>query len=316
MDVDFFHQPVLVDKVTELLVTKRDKIYVDCTLGGGGHAEKILRIINKKGILVCLDADSDAIAFAAKRLASYPNKILHHIFYDQLDVVLLMENLLPVQGVLFDVGLSSYLVNQKARGFSFREDGPLDMRFDQRQGKSAKTVLNEYSEEQIGQIIRDYGEEKNWKKIAQKVCTERSISPLINTMQLKNIVKTIVGERFLTKSLSRVFQAIRIEVNNELDRLRTGLDKAFKCLAQNGRIAVITYHSLETKIVKDFFRNKEISCLCPPDYPHCVCTKKAEMRILTRKSIKPDRNEITQNKRARSAQLRVAEKIVAYKSIV
>ena len=143
MDVDFYHQPVLVDKVVELLVTQRNKTYVDCTLGGGGHAEKILRKINKKGILVCLDADSDAVAFAEKRLASYPNKIMHHNFYDQLDVVLLMENLLPVQGILFDVGLSSHLIDQQARGFSFKGDGPLDMRFDQRQEKSAKTVLNE-----------------------------------------------------------------------------------------------------------------------------------------------------------------------------
>jgi 16S rRNA (cytosine1402-N4)-methyltransferase len=230
--------------------------------------------------------------------------------------MLIEENLLPVNGFLVDLGLSSYQVDHDAKGFSFNSDGPLDMRFNPNQKTSAAEVVNLYSPEKLQEILRFYGEERHWRKIAEKIVKYRSQNNIKNTGQLTKIVKSVIRDKYVNKSLARVFQAIRIEVNNELIRLKTALEQAFDSMERFGRIVVISYHSLEDRIIKEFFRYKALECICPPDFPTCVCHKKSEMKIIIRKPIRPSVEEINQNPRARSAKLRVAEKIVEYQDIL
>lgn len=313
MKREFYHQPVMADMVVEYLITNSQGVYVDCTVGGGGHSELILNRLEKTGKLLCFDADQEALKFAEKHLNQFSNKVLKQIFFDQLDVVLVEENTIPVDGFIFDLGLSSYQIDHKEKGFSFRLNGPLDMRFSTKQQRTAKDVVNTYSEERLQKILREYGEERYWRKIGKKIVEYRDREMISTTSQLANIISNVIGENYRIKSLARIFQAIRIEVNNELDRLKIALEKAFKYLSKNGRIVVISYHSLEDRIVKDFFRLKEKDCICPKDFSVCVCDKISEMRVLTKRAIRPSYDEINSNPRARSARLRVAEKIVSFK---
>ncbi len=316
MERKFYHQPVLLSTAVDFLLTGESGVYVDCTLGGAGHSEEILKRSGENVTLVCLDADPDAIAYARNRLAPYSNKIIRQVYYDQLDVVLVEEDLLPATGFLFDLGISSFQVDEKGRGFSYQAEGPLDMRFNPSQNLNGQVVVNEYPQEKLEEIFRNYGEERYWRRIARAVMEARAQSKIETTGQLKNIVEQVVGARFLNKSLARIFQAIRIEVNDELNRLKIALEKAFESQDEGGRIVAISYHSLEDRIVKEFFRYKELDCICPPEFPQCVCDKESEMRILTRKPVVPEEREITGNPRARSARLRVAEKIVPFRSVV
>ncbi len=311
-----FHVPVLQQEVVDLLVTTPKGVYLDCTVGGGGHAEGILRKLDSSGVLVGLDADEDALRFAAQRLSTFPNVRLRRAFFDQLDIVLVQEELLPVQGILFDLGISSFQVDEKEKGFSFMAEGPLDMRFNRKQELTARQVVNSYSEAELGRILREYGEERMWRKIARRIVEARQEAPIETTTQLAAVVRSVVKTPLVNKTLARVFQAIRIEVNDELNRLRRALEKAFECLDEGGRLAVIAYHSLEDRIVKEFIRYKELDCVCPPEFPRCVCDKVREMSAVTRKPIFPTPEEIARNPRARSARLRVAEKVVPYKEIV
>ena len=307
-----YHQPVLADESIRYLITNSEGIYVDCTLGGGGHSLLVLQNLSSNGFLIGLDADSDAIAHASEVLKEFKNKLLRQIFYDQLDVVLYETGKYPVDGFFYDLGLSSFHIDEMSRGFSYQVDAPLDMRFDRKQKLTAAKVVNEYPVEALQQIIRDYGEELYWRKIAKRIVQTRINMELKTTMDLVGIVKSVVGEKNLQKSLARVFQAIRIEVNKELDRLKKSLELAFKYGKKGARILVISYHSLEDRIVKEFFRYKALSCICPDDLPECVCDKVSEIKIISRKIIKPDQKEILLNPRARSARLRVAEKIVPF----
>jgi len=315
MSQEIYHEPVLAAEAVDFLVTVPDGIYVDCTLGGAGHSEKILRKISDKGKLLCLDADADAVRFAEQRLADFPNKIIRQVFYDHLQVVLFQENLLPVHGVLFDLGISSFQVDHRERGFSFQKEGPLDMRFNAQQKLTAEIVVNEYPPEKLEEILRLYGEERQWRRIARAIVEARQLERIRTTTRLADIVRRVVGAKFQNKSLARVFQAIRIEVNDELNRLRRVLDQAFESLVEGGRMVVISYHSLEDRMVKEFFRYKALDCVCPPEFPRCVCDKQAELRILTRKPVRPSAAEVEANPRARSARMRVAEKIVPYQEI-
>ncbi len=310
-----FHEPVLGAEVTEVLIGDRNGIYVDCTLGGGGHSLLILQQLSPAGFLVGLDADQEAIEYANRVLSDFPNKYLRQIYYDQIDVVLYEIDKLPVDGVLFDLGISSWQIDVGSRGFSYQNAGPLDMRMDQRQKVSAATVLNTYPREELERIFREYGEERHWRAIAREVVNFRAKQHLETTDDLVEIVRSVVGTRFLNKSLSRIFQAVRIEVNQELERLQTALEKAFTVLKKGGRIAVISYHSLEDRIVKRFFKEKQQNCVCPPELPQCVCGKVSELKMVSRKPILPTAEEIKRNPRARSAKLRVAEKITEYQSI-
>ncbi len=316
MAQEFYHIPVLAGEAVDYLVWDPEGIYVDCTVGGGGHSELILEKLNGKGTLLCLDADIDAIKQAGERLASFSNKIIKRAFFDQLDIVLMQEKLLPANGFLFDLGISSYQIDREEKGFSFSENGPLDMRFNKQQRFSASDVVNTYVEEKLGEIFRTFGEERYWRKIARQVVKARSAKNINTTGELKDIISSVTPDRFRNKTLARIFQAIRIEVNQELERLKTALNKAFDSLRINGRIVVISYHSLEDRIVKEFFRYKELDCICPPDFPQCLCDKEKEMKILTKKPIQPSAAEIVDNPRARSARMRVAEKIVEFKDLV
>ena len=307
-----YHQPVLASETVQYLVTNLEGIYVDCTLGGGGHSYLILKKMSPNGLLVGLDADNDAINHASEVLKGFKNKFLRQIFYDQLDVVLHEIGKYPVDGFLYDLGLSSFHVDRVSRGFSYQVDAPLDMRFNQKQKLTASEVVNEYSLESLQRIIREYGEELYWKQIANRIVKNRAILSLKTTNDLVDVVRSIVGERNLQKSLARVFQAIRIEVNKELDRLKRSLELAFQYMKEGARIVTISYNSLEDRIAKEFFRYKALDCICPDDIPKCVCEKVAEMRLITHKVVKPDQREIQINPRARSARLRVAQKIVPF----
>lgn len=307
-----FHNAVLADESIELLVTNPDGIYVDCTLGGGGHSSLILRQLSTKGVLIGLDADGDAVENASQKLKGFKNKFLHKIFYDQLDVVLHELDKFPVDGILYDLGLSSFQVDETSRGFSYQVDAPLDMRFDQGQKLTAAGVLNTHPLEALQRIIREYGEDLFWKPIAEKIIQQRSIKSVQTTNDLVEIVRSVIGEKNLAKSLARIFQAVRIEVNQELQRLEKSLELAFQYLKKHGRLVAISYHSLEDRIVKEFFRYKALDCICPDDLPECICDKESEMRILTRKVVKPSTDEIRSNPRARSARLRAAEKIIPF----
>jgi len=307
-----YHQPVLAEVAVDYLVTNLDGVYVDCTLGGGGHSLLILQRLSPKGFLIGLDADLDAIEYSNERLKKFTNRSLRQVFYDQLDIVLNELKKYSVDGFLYDLGLSSFQVDQMEKGFSYQVEGPLDMRFDQRQKLTAADVLNRYDLESLERIIREYGEESHWRPIAARIVRKRAAANFRTTREVGEVVRLVVGERKLQKSLARVFQAIRIEVNKELERLKTSLELAFQHSKQNARIVSIAYHSLEDRIVKEFFRYKALDCVCPDDLPECVCDKVAEMRLLTRKVVRPDINEIRSNPRARSARLRAAEKIVPF----
>ena len=307
-----YHQPVLAEVAVEYLVTDLNGIYVDCTLGGGGHSRLILQKLSPKGFLIGLDADRDAIENSSVNLREFANKSLRQIFYDQLDIVLHELEKYPVDGFLYDLGLSSFHVDQVKRGFSYQVEAPLDMRFDQMQKLTAADVLNRYELQSLERIIREYGEENHWRPIAAKIVKDRSVANFKTTRDLVEVVRSIVGERKLQKSLARVFQAIRIEVNKELERLKKSLELAFQYSKQGARIVTIGYHSLEDRIVKEFFRYKALDCICPDDLPECVCDKVPEVRQLTRKVITPQIDEIRSNPRARSARLRTAEKIVPF----
>ncbi len=312
MRQSIFHQPVLAKAAVDFLITKSDGIYVDCTTGGGGHSELILQHLDARGTLLGLDADADAIVSAGKRLETYPNKKLKQSNFEQLDVHLMAENLVPVNGILFDLGISSFQIDNAGKGFSFQSEGPLDMRFNRDQELTAREVVNQYSRQRLEAIFRDFGEERYWRSIAAKIAAQRVIQPFETTSDLVEAIQCAVSHRFLNKTLARIFQAIRIEVNRELERLEQTLHKAFSVLADSGRMVIISYHSLEDRIVKEFFRHKALPCVCPPDFPTCVCEKKREMRILTRKPVQPTDTEIRENPRSRSARLRAAEKIVPF----
>ncbi|MCB0262371.1 MAG: 16S rRNA (cytosine(1402)-N(4))-methyltransferase RsmH [Calditrichaeota bacterium] len=308
-----FHEPVLGREVVEYLVIDRRGKYVDCTLGGGGHSQLILEFLENDGFLIGLDADTEAIQYASQRLQRFPNTHFRQTFYDQIDVALYEADKYPVQGILFDLGVSSWQIDVDERGFSYQNDGPLDMRMDQRQSQNAADVLNNYTQDQLEHIFREFGEERHWRAIAREVVRTRSSQSLKNTKELVKIVRSVIGERHLNKSLARIFQAIRIEVNRELERLEAALESSFQMLDKGGRLAVISYHSLEDRIVKNFFKEKERDCICPPEFPTCVCDKVSEMRLVTRKPVTASAEEVKNNQRARSAKLRIAEKTIAFK---
>lgn len=311
-----FHRPVLAEQAVDLLITDPRGIYVDTTTGGGGHSKLIMQRLSSHGRLLCIDADPDAIHYAREQLKGFENRIFRLMYFDQADIALLEENMLPATGFLFDLGISSFQIDRKEKGFAFQGSGPLDMRFDPTNPLSAETVVNEYPKEKLETIFREYGEERQWRRIADKIAQVRGKNRIKNTAELAEIIRSAIPSVQLNKTLARIFQAIRIEVNDELHRLERALNKAFCCLDRAGRIVVISYHSLEDRIVKEFFREKERDCICPPDFPQCVCDKRQEMHILTRRPVTSSENEIRENPRSRSARMRAAEKTVNYSGIL
>lgn len=310
----FQHKPVFLQEVLDYLNPLPGKVMVDCTLGGGGHSKAVLERILPGGKLLALDQDLEAIEAAGKVLSPLGEnnyKIFHSNFKD-LKSVLKQTTYEKVDGILYDLGVSSYQLDQGERGFSYRYDAPLDMRMDRASVDSAYELVNGASLEELTTVIRDYGEERWAKRIAFFITEERKKRPVSTTEQLVNIIKNAVpssARREGPHPAKRTFQALRIAVNKELEILAPALKDGIELLKPGGRIAVITFHSLEDRITKDVFKEEARGCICSKDLPVCICNKKPLVEILTRKPLVPSAEEIAENPRARSAKLRIAEKI-------
>lgn len=307
--MEFRHIPVLLNQCIEGLNINPDGIYVDCTAGGGGHSSAIAANLSGKGQLISLDRDPDAIKAASARLAEFPNARVIHRNYSELDSVLSELEIDGVDGILMDLGVSSHQLDEESRGFSYHTNAPLDMRMSQ-SGISAADVVNTYSEQELARIIFEYGEEKFSRRIAENIVKTREIAPVETTQQLADIIRESVPQKARRDKnpCKKTFQAIRIAVNGEFDHLSIGLDKAFEALKPGGRLAVITFHSLEDRIVKQRFAGWCKGCICPPDFPQCVCGRKPQGILVNRKPIEADSEELENNNRSRSAKLRVIER--------
>ncbi len=311
--MEFRHIPVLLDECIESLNCRSNGLYVDGTLGGGGHSEEILKRIGPDGILIGIDRDPAALEAAGQRLLIYGRRFISvHSNFNWIKQILKDLHIKEVDGILVDLGVSSYQLDNRERGFSYQEDAPLDMRMDSQQTFSAYHVVNEYSESELYRIIREYGEE-NWaSRISQFIVRERDKHPIETTGQLVEIIKRAIPARARRRGphpAKRTFQAIRIEVNAELAPLEQGIRDMVEVLKTGGRLCIITFHSLEDRIVKRVFRQMENPCICSPKAPICTCGRKAMGKIITPKPIMPSEEEIRENSRARSAKLRVLEKL-------
>lgn len=310
--MDFEHASVLLDETIRELKIKPDGIYVDGTLGGGGHAYHVLSRLSNEGRYIGIDQDEDAIRASTKRLAPFKDKVtIVRDNYVNMPNVLKDLGISHVDGILLDLGVSSFQLDEKDRGFTYREDVPLDMRMDQRQSFSARDIVNGYSEQELFHIIRDYGEDKFAKNIAKHIAAEREKAPIETTGQLIEVIKHAIPMKIRAVGghpAKRTFQAIRIECNRELDVLKTSLDQMIELLNPEGRLCIITFHSLEDRIVKRAFRKNENPCTCPPNFPICTCGNESKGKVITRKPILPTEEELTRNKRAKSSKLRVFER--------
>ena len=310
--MDFKHVPVLYEECLEGLAIKPDGIYVDGTLGGAGHAFGIGSRLSEKGILIGIDRDKEAIKAAEKRLESLScTKFLVQSTYDQIEDVLTQLQIDGIDGALLDIGVSSYQLDTAERGFSYHQDAPLDMRMDQRNEKTAADIVNEYSEMELYRIIRDYGEDRFAKNIAKHIVKARQEKRIETTDELVEIIKAAIPARVRAEGghpAKRTFQAIRIELNHELEVLDESIDTMVDLLNPGGRLSIITFHSLEDRIVKTRFKTCENPCICPPDFPVCVCGRKSRGKVITRKPIVPSGQELEENTRSKSSKLRVFER--------
>lgn len=311
-EINFKHKSVLLDEVIENLKIKPSGIYVDGTLGGGGHSYHICKQLTEGGRLIGIDQDGDAIKAASERLKEFKEKVtIVRSNYCNMKEVLHSLGIDKVDGILLDLGVSSYQLDTVERGFSYRENAPLDMRMDKRSEQTAKDIVNGYSEQELYRIIRDYGEDKFAKNIAKHIVMARNIKPLETTDDLTNAIKAAIPMRVRMNGghpSKKTFQAIRIELNKELDVLKDTLRDMVDVLDDDGRLCIITFHSLEDRIVKVSFKEKQNPCTCPPNFPVCVCGKKSQGRVITRKPIIPTKDELEQNSRSKSSKLRVFEK--------
>ncbi|MDA3860668.1 MAG: 16S rRNA (cytosine(1402)-N(4))-methyltransferase RsmH [Melioribacteraceae bacterium] len=303
------HTPVLLNESIESLVTDKSGLYFEGTIGFGGHSEFILSNLNDKARFIGTDKDINAYEHCKNKFKDDNRVELFNASFTNIIDVSNISFIEKYDGIFVDLGVSSFQLDNKESGFTFREDVQLDLRMDKSKGEPASFYLNKISESEMVDVFFKYGEERNSKKIANAICNFRLSNKIMTTGQLKGIIEEFTPEKFLVKTLSRIFQALRIFVNNELDELEEFLEKAVSVLNKKGRIAVITFHSLEDRIVKNFFKEKTKDCICPPEYPVCVCNTEPVLKIITRKPIIPSNDEIKNNKRSRSAKLRVAEKI-------
>lgn len=310
--MEFRHKSVLLEESIESLCIRPDGIYVDGTLGGGGHSYEICKRLSPKGRLIGIDQDEAAIKAAAGRLGEFKERVtIVRSNYCDMRRVLEKLGITSVDGVILDLGVSSYQLDEASRGFTYREDVPLDMRMDQRQTMTAKDIVNEYSEMELYRIIRDYGEDKFAKNIARHIVNARKEKALETTGELIHVIKAAIPAKVRATGghpAKKTFQAIRIELNRELEVLENSLEDMIDLLNDGGRISVITFHSLEDRIVKNKFRQCESPCTCPKDFPVCVCGKKSKGRVITRKPIIPSQRELEENSRAKSSKLRVFER--------
>ena len=312
--MEFNHYSVLLNETIENLNIKPDGIYVDGTLGGGGHAYQVASRLSEKGRLIGIDQDADAIAAAGERLKEFGDKItIIRSNYANMKEELHRIGVEKVDGILLDLGVSSFQLDTPERGFTYRdENAPLDMRMDDRQSLTAKDIVNGYSEMDLYRIIRDYGEDKFAKNIAKHIVQERAKKPIETTGELTEIIRASIPMKVQVTGghpAKRTFQAIRIELNKELEVLQNNLDDMIDLLNPGGRICIITFHSLEDRIVKTNFKRNENPCTCPSDFPVCVCGKKSKGKVVTRKPILPSEEELEVNSRSKSAKLRVFERV-------
>lgn len=308
----FEHKSVLLEETIDSLCVKPDGIYVDGTLGGGGHAYEVCRRLGEHGRFIGIDQDEDAIRAASERLKGYKDNVtIVRSNYENIRTVLQDLGIEKVDGICLDLGVSSYQLDTAERGFTYREDAPLDMRMDQRNQETAADIVNHYSEFDLYRIIRDYGEDKFAKNIAKHIVRARKEEPIETTGQLIEVIKAAIPMKVRATGghpAKKTFQAIRIELNKELEVLNHSIDTMIELLNPGGRLCIITFHSLEDRIVKTRFRNNENPCQCPPDFPVCMCGKVSKGTVVTRKPIIPTEDEIEENKRSKSSKLRVFER--------
>ena len=310
--LEFVHKSVLLNETVDSLNIKPNGIYIDGTLGGGGHAYEVCKRLGEHGRFIGIDQDAEAIEAAGLRLAEFGDKVtIVRSNYVDIDNILKSLNISKVNGIMLDLGVSSHQLNTVERGFSYKENAPLDMRMDVRNPMTAKDIVNNYSEMELYRVIRDYGEDKFAKNIAKHIVNARKEKEIETTYELNDIIKAAIPMKMRVNGghpAKKTFQAIRIELNKELEVLNNSIDKMIDLLDDGGRLSIITFHSLEDRIVKTRFRNNENPCICPPDFPVCVCGKKSKGKVITRKPIVPSEQEIIENKRAKSSKLRVFER--------
>lgn len=310
--MEFVHKSVLLHETVDSLNIKPDGIYVDGTLGGGGHAFEVCKRLGKNGRFIGIDQDAEAIEAAGLRLTEFGDKVtIVRSNYVDMPNVLKTLNIVKVDGIMLDLGVSSYQLDTPERGFSYKNNAPLDMRMDDRNIITAKDIVNDYTEMELYRIIRDYGEDRFAKNIAKHIVNARRERTIETTEQLAEIIKAAIPMKVRKNGghpAKRTFQAIRIELNKELEVLNNSIDNMIDLLNDNGRLSIITFHSLEDRIVKNRFKNNENPCTCPPDFPVCVCGNKSKGKVITRKPILPGEKELEDNSRAKSSKLRVFEK--------
>ena len=308
----FEHKSVLLYETVDSLNIRPDGIYVDGTLGGGGHAYEVCKRLGEHGRLIGIDQDADAIAAASARLSEFQDKVtVVRSNYENIASVLHDLGIEKVDGIYLDLGVSSYQLDTASRGFTYREDAPLDMRMDQRNPQTAADIVNNYSEMELYRIIRDYGEDRFAKNIAKHIVRQRQEKPYETTGELIETIKAAIPAKIRATGghpAKRTFQAIRIELNHELDVLNRSIDTMIDLLNPGGRLSIITFHSMEDRIVKKRFRDNENPCICPPEFPVCMCGRKSKGTVITRKPVVPGEEELEYNKRSKSSKLRVFER--------
>lgn len=305
----FSHVPVMLESCIDGLNIRPDGVYVDGTVGGAGHSSAIASRLGENGRLISIDRDPDAVAVATERLSAYSTAQVVKGNYSDMRKILDSFGIDSVDGILLDLGVSSYQLDEESRGFSYHADAPLDMRME-KTGISASDIVNTYSQQELARIIFEYGEEKFSRRIAENIVKSREVSPIETTLQLADIIRQSVPQKARRDKnpCRKTFQAIRIAVNGELEHLSKGLDEAFNSLKTGGRLAVITFHSLEDRLVKQRFAGWCKGCICPPDFPQCVCGRKPQGVLVNRKPIEAEEKELEENKRSRSAKLRIIER--------
>lgn len=310
--MEFKHKPVLLEEVITGLEIKPGGVYIDCTMGGGGHSSEILKRLSSEGRLIGFDRDEDAVKICREKFKNNKNVMVFHANYKDAPQILDENGINQIDGVLIDLGVSSYQIDNGARGFSFLHDGPLDMRMDTRDGLNAFDVVNYYKREDLLKILYNYGEEDNARRIVDNICKAREVKLIETTFQLRDIIessfpkKVIYGKGGVSK---KTFQAIRIEVNGELTGLDEVIEKFIDMLKPDGRIAVLTFHSLEDRIVKNVFKLESTDCICPPKTPICICGHKRKINLVNKKPIVAGTEELKENSRSSSAKLRIVQKI-------
>ena len=306
--MEFSHKSVLLNETIKNLNIKEDGVYADLTLGKGGHSKEILKILSPEGLLIGLDQDKEAIKAAKENLKDFSNVLYFNENFEKISDVLDNACLNMIDGALMDIGVSSYQIDNGDRGFSYMKDGPLDMRMNKENELTAKQVINDYSLDELWEIFSKYGEERYSKTIAKSIVDYRKMHEINTTLQLRDIVMKSVNTNEAHPE-KRVFQALRIEVNRELEVLENTLEKIVDRLNKGGRLCVITFHSLEDRIVKNKFKEMSKKCICPPEFPVCVCNHEKKVKIISKKPILPSKSELKENRRSHSAKLRVCERV-------